>query len=133
MSIAQISVDITNPRNYPTINDNTPKIPLFWGSFFRLSVGIKATTSTTCSCQSSFNSQTSFKSSRNQCEMIKLIFVTLAVAALTVEGRYFDLVRTPQKDRIYDPSRSARIILGDPAEIADFPHMLALLDLSRGG
>jgi hypothetical protein len=67
--------------------------------------------------------------------MIKLLLVSLAVAAATVEGRYFqgNLIRTPANDRIYEPSRRGRIVNGEPADIADFPHMLAMLDLSMGG
>jgi secreted trypsin-like serine protease len=67
--------------------------------------------------------------------MLKFLLLSLAVAAVSVEGRYFDAfpTRTPAMDRIYDPARGSRIVNGEPADIADFPHMLALLDFTRGG
>jgi secreted trypsin-like serine protease len=67
--------------------------------------------------------------------MLKIFLLFLALTALAVDGRYFsgDLIRTPSMDRIYDRQMSSRIVNGEPADIADFPHMLVLLDFTRGG
>jgi hypothetical protein len=67
--------------------------------------------------------------------MLKIFLLTLALTALAVDGRYYqsNLVRTPSKDRVYDPRFNSRIVNGEAADIAEFPHMLAIIDLSRGG
>ncbi|KAG5667714.1 hypothetical protein PVAND_015685 [Polypedilum vanderplanki] len=68
---------------------------------------------------------------------MKILFFLIALAACaygyvidpTIER---DDDRTPWSQRKYI-GPSPFIVRGDPANISDFPHMLALLDLSRGG
>ena len=63
------------------------------------------------------------------------VFVFLALTAASafrLEPTYErDGGRTPWSERQYIGA-SPFIVRGDPADISEFPHMLALLDLSRG-
>jgi hypothetical protein len=68
---------------------------------------------------------------------MKLTILILALAACAYGYSIDPIVerdddRTPWSQRKYI-GFSPFIVRGDPANIADFPHMLALLDQSRGG
>ncbi|KAL7015416.1 hypothetical protein ACKWTF_016445 [Chironomus riparius] len=63
-----------------------------------------------------------------------LVLVALSFLAIA-NGRFVqdELVPTRWMDRIIPDDGNERIFGGEPAEIADFPYMIAYLDLTRGG
>lgn len=64
--------------------------------------------------------------------LIALVVLIAAVQSTPIEPIEREDGKTPWSERKY-VEWSPSIVNGQPANIADFPHMLALLDLSRGG
>ncbi|XP_070495046.1 trypsin theta-like [Chironomus tepperi] len=66
---------------------------------------------------------------------MKFLVIFIVAFLATANGRFVqdELVPTRWMDRVIPDDANERIFGGEPAEIADFPYMIAYLDLTRGG